>query len=242
MTSSASPIQKDSARVAGMFDAIAPRYDALNHLLSAGLDRRWRARAIDALALQGSETVVDVCTGTGDLALAAIRPGRIGARRVIGIDFAGEMLRHGASKLARSPDRARVHLMRGDASRLPLADGSADAVTIGFGIRNVENTAAACAELRRVLRPGGRLAILEFGMPSSAPMRGLYRWYFTELLPRVGRMVSRHADAYDYLPASVQAFLSPDALSALLSDSGFTAVSCRPLTFGVVYLHVGVRA
>ena len=236
------PIQKDAARIAGMFDAIAPRYDALNRLLSVGFDARWRARAIDSLDLRGDEMVVDLCTGTGDLALAAVRARPAGARCVVGLDFAGEMLRFGARKLGRDPVGSRVRLMRGDASRLPLADGSADAVTIGFGIRNVEDPRTTCAEMGRVLRPGGRLAILEFGMPSSRLLRGAYRWYFTKVLPRVGRAVSRHADAYDYLPASVHAFLPPEALSRLLEVSGFTQVRCVPLTFGVVYLHCAVRS
>ena len=241
MTRSPGPIQKDAARIAGMFDAIAPRYDTLNRLLSVGFDRRWRARAIDALDLRGDETVVDLCTGTADLALAAVRARPAGARRVVGLDFAAEMLRHGARKLGRDPAGSRVWLLRGDASRLPLADRSVDVVTIGFGIRNVEDPRAACGEMRRVLRPGGRLAILEFGMPSSTLLRGLYQWYFTQVLPRVGRAVSRHSDAYDYLPGSVQAFLSPAALSHLLGASGFTQVRCVSLTFGVVYLHLAFR-
>ncbi|MAG72378.1 MAG: bifunctional demethylmenaquinone methyltransferase/2-methoxy-6-polyprenyl-1,4-benzoquinol methylase UbiE [Acidobacteria bacterium] len=241
MTDDPGLLRKDARRIAGMFDAIAPRYDTLNHLLSAGFDRRWRTRAIDALGLTGRETVVDLCTGTGDLALSAIRDPAARARRVVGIDFAGAMLRLGAEKQQRHPAGASLRLMRGDASRIPLADASADAVTIGFGIRNVEDTQEACREIRRILRPGGQLAILEFGMPSTAALRGLYRWYFTRLLPRVGRLVSRHAEAYAYLPASVSAFLSPTALSDLLAASGFEDVRAIPLTCGVVYLHLATR-
>jgi demethylmenaquinone methyltransferase/2-methoxy-6-polyprenyl-1,4-benzoquinol methylase len=228
MTDDPTPLRKDARRIAGMFDAIAPRYDTLNRLLSAGFDRRWRARAIDALALSG-------------LALAAISQPGACARRVVGVDFAGAMLSFGAAKLHKHPAGASVRLVRGDASKIPLADASAEAVTIGFGIRNVDDTLEACREIHRILRPGGRLAILEFGMPSTAAVRGLYRWYFTRALPRVGRLVSRHAEAYAYLPASVKAFLSPSALSALLAESGFEDVRAIPLSFGVVYLHLATR-
>jgi len=151
------------------------------------------------------------------------------------------MLSFGAAKLHKHPAGASVRLVRGDASKIPLADASAEAVTIGFGIRNVDDTLEACREIHRILRPGGRLAILEFGMPSTAAVRGLYRWYFTRALPRVGRLVSRHAEAYAYLPASVKAFLSPSALSALLAESGFEDVRAIPLSFGVVYLHLATR-
>ena len=242
MTVGPKPLQKDAHHIASMFNAIAPRYDILNHLLSAGFDRRWRARAIAELELSGQETLVDLCTGTGDLALAAIRSRRSGARHVVGIDFASAMLHLGAQKIQRCASSSSVHLMRGDVSCIPLSDESADVVTIGFGIRNVSDSKLVCAEIRRVLRSGGRLAILEFSMPSTAIFRGLYRWYFTHFLPRLGRLVSRHSEAYSYLPASVQSFLTPAALSALLVESGFTNVRTIPLTCGVVYLHLATRA
>src|SRR5262249_8285086 len=158
------------ARIAGMFDAIAGRYDFLNHLLSAGIDRRWRTRAIRSLALRGGERVVDLCTGTADLALAAV-DARPRAGSVVGIDFAGEMLRVGRAKLRARRTAPPIPLVRGDAIHIPIADATADAVTIGFGIRNVERTAAACDEIFRVLRPGGRLAILEFGIPRPTAVR-----------------------------------------------------------------------
>src|SRR5688572_26253940 len=141
-----------------MFDAIAPRYDLLNHLLSAGIDKRWRARAIASLQLTGHETVVDVCTGTADVALEA-RAG--GAARVVGVDFAGAMLALGLRKVRAAAAARQVSLVRGDALRLPIADACADAATVAFGIRNVQNAGVACAEMARVLRPGGRIAILE---------------------------------------------------------------------------------
>jgi demethylmenaquinone methyltransferase / 2-methoxy-6-polyprenyl-1,4-benzoquinol methylase len=229
---------KDAARIAGMFDAIAPRYDALNHLLSAGMDWRWRRRAIRALALTGRERVLDVCTGTGDLAIAAVRQGPRAAAGVVAIDFAAEMLRIGAAKVRRRGLADRIRFARGDATRLPLPDASVDAVTIGFGIRNVSDPAAGCRECLRVLRPGGRLTILEFGAPKSRALRKAYDWYFTVILPRVGRSVSRHDEAYSYLPASVREFPAGDAFGDLLRRQGFTEVRAVPLTFGVVYLYV----
>jgi demethylmenaquinone methyltransferase/2-methoxy-6-polyprenyl-1,4-benzoquinol methylase len=223
-----------------MFDAIAPRYDFLNHLLSAGIDRRWRRRAIRSLALSGTERVLDLCTGTGDLAIAA-RTARPGAARVVGVDFAGAMLRVGRAKLVRRRLTDTIALVRGDATRIPAGDESVDAVTIAFGIRNVEDTAAACAEMHRVLKRGGRLAILEFAIPASPPVRAAYLWYFNRLLPRIGRLVSRHDSAYGYLPASVGASATPAEFVELLRQSGFVDVGAVPLTFGVVFLYTGAR-
>ena len=223
-----------------MFDAIAGRYDFLNHALSAGLDTRWRARAIRALALPPSPRVLDLCTGTADLAIAAAAASS--DARVIGVDFAGEMLRLGQQKLAaRSLDR-RITLLRGDATRIPVRDGWADAATIGFGIRNVARPEAALEELARVLKPGGRLAILEFGEPVIPGIRGLYNWYFRAVLPQLGRIVSKHKSAYSYLPASVGTFPPPATFAATISSHGFSRVDAVPLSLGVVYLYTAVRA
>ena len=219
-----------------MFDAIAARYDLLNHLLSAGLDKQWRKRAVAALELAGHETVLDLCAGTADLALAATGGPRR-ARRVIGIDFSAAMLLIGRKKTGSRP----VALIRGDATRIPLGDGTIDAATIGFGIRNVEQPAVACREIVRVLRPGGRLVILEFSLPRSAMLRNFYLWYFRQILPLIGRVISRHPSAYSYLPESVEAFPSPAVFSDQLRAAGFGTVRAVPLTFGVVYMFVAVK-
>jgi demethylmenaquinone methyltransferase/2-methoxy-6-polyprenyl-1,4-benzoquinol methylase len=226
-------------RIAGMFDAIAPRYDLLNHLLSAGIDKKWRARAIRSLQLTGRETLVDVATGTADVALQARRAGSIGAARVVGVDFAGAMLALGLRKVREAGEAGNIALVRGDAMRLPVETASADAVTISFGIRNVQQPDVACREMARVLRPGGRLAILEFGVPRIPGVSRLYLWYFKQVLPRIGRMISGHTAAYSYLPASVGTFPPPDEFMTILRHSGFSDVRAVPLTLGIVYLYVG---
>jgi demethylmenaquinone methyltransferase/2-methoxy-6-polyprenyl-1,4-benzoquinol methylase len=232
-------ISKSPERIAGMFDAIAGRYDLLNHLLSAGIDRRWRTRAIRSLRLTGTERVLDLCTGTADLAIAAARA-RPAAARVVGVDFAGAMLRVGHDKLRREQLGDRVALVRGDATRIPVADASVDAVTIAFGIRNVDQVALACREMRRVLRPGGRLAILEFAVPTTPGVSAVYLWYLHQLLPRIGRAVSRHNAAYGYLPASIGAFSTPDEFVKMLHEAGFSDISPNRLTFGSVILYTAV--
>ena len=231
---------KTPSRIAGMFDAIAPRYDLLNHVLSAGLDRRWRDRAIEALALPPGTRVLDLCTGTGDLAIAATR--LVAPVSVVGIDFSGEMLRRARAKLVDASLTGAVRLVRGDATRIPLPDASCGAATIGFGIRNVADPGRALQELARVLRSGGRLAILEFGEPRIPGVRTLYSWYFRYLLPLVGRAVSKHNSAYSYLPASVGHFPPPGEFSRMIAAAGFSNVQAVPLTFGIVYLYVAERS
>jgi demethylmenaquinone methyltransferase/2-methoxy-6-polyprenyl-1,4-benzoquinol methylase len=230
------PPDKSPDRIAGMFDAIAPRYDLLNHVLSAGVDRRWRARAIRSLGLTGGDTLVDVCAGTADVALQAHD-----AARVVGIDFAAAMLSVGQRKLRAAGEDRRITLVRGDATRLPVRDGVADAATVAFGIRNVERPDLACAELARVLRRGGRLAILEFGVPRLPGISTLYLWYFRYLLPAIGRMISGHTAAYSYLPASVGTFPPPPDFMVILEQAGFADVRADPLTVGIVYLYTATK-
>ncbi len=223
-----------------MFDAIAGKYDVLNHVLSAGIDRRWRRRAIRSLELTGSERVLDLCTGTGDLAIAAMAA-RPPAARVLGVDFAGAMLGVGSQKIRARGLEGSIALVRGDATRVPVSTAVFDAVTMAFGIRNVDDTTAACAELFRVLAPRGRLAVLEFAIPTAPLIRGAYLWYFNRVLPGIGRLVSRHHAAYGYLPASVSAFASPQEFVRLLSESGFTDIRAQSLTLGIVYLYTANR-
>ena len=230
---------KTPSRIAGMFDSIAPRYDLLNRVLSLGLDQKWRKRGVAALELGPAPRVLDLCSGTADLALAVTA--RHQDASVVGVDFSGAMLRLGLEKVRRAGLENRVRLVRGDATRIPLADASCDGATIGFGIRNVAEPERALAELSRVLRPGARLAILEFGQPRIPGIRTLYAWYFRYLLPAIGRRVSRHQSAYSYLPASVGSFPPPAEFARTIERHGFLTVEAVPLTLGIVYLYVATR-
>jgi len=225
------------AYVQGVFSAIAPRYDFLNHLLSANLDRGWRRRAVDALGWEQRPEglYVDLCAGTMDLAAElANRPGFTG--RVIAADFVQSMLVRGRGKSARAiPANA-------DALTLPFEDGTFDGATVGFGVRNLTDLDAGLREAARVLKPGARLVVLEFTTPRRNPLRGLYAFYLRHLLPRIGRMVSKHRDAYDWLPASVMAFPAPDELAERFRRAGFGAVHWRSLAAGICAIHVGTRA
>lgn len=219
-----------------MFDRIAPRYDLLNRVLSAGIDVRWRKAAVDALGLGGDARILDLCTGTADLLIEAL--GRSPHRRGIGVDLSTQMLVRGAGKLERQGLVSRAALASGDGERLPLKSAAFDGALVSFGIRNIGRVDLALAELHRALRPGGRLVILEFSMPRGV-LGSLYRLYFGRVLPRIGGFVSGDPSAYAYLPASVERFLAPLELGDLMRTAGFGTVSWRPLTGGIAYLHVG---
>ena len=232
---------RDPERIAGMFDRIAVRYDTLNRLISLGMDKGWRARAVRELSLTGSERVLDMCTGTADFAVEAVTSTAGRAASVVGIDFAGEMLRIGLAKIRKAGLDRRIRLVRGDATNVPLPAASMDAATVGFGIRNVVDRDRAIREFSRVLKPGGRLAVLEPGAPKIPGVRTFHIWYLRYLLPFMGRLLSKHGEAYAYLPASVEQFPSPEAFAALLKQNGFASVRTVPLTFGIVYLYVATK-
>lgn len=226
--------RKQGARVSRMFDRIAPTYDLLNHLLSANIDVRWRAHTVRRLALTGQERCLDACTGTGDLAVALLAGG---AREVVGSDFAPEML-----EIARKKAGDRARFLQADTTRLPFPDADFDVATVGFGVRNLQHLDRGLGELCRVLKPGGRLAILEFSRPPNVVVRGLYDLYFMLILPLVGNLVSGGAEnAYAYLPRSVMAFPSPSALAERLRRAGFASVAYEPLTLGIAHLHVATK-
>jgi demethylmenaquinone methyltransferase/2-methoxy-6-polyprenyl-1,4-benzoquinol methylase len=232
------PGAPEKAAVRAMFDRIAPRYDLLNRLLSAGTDVRWRRAAVDHLALAPGGRVLDLCTGTADLMAEWLS--RDGRNRALGVDLSLAMLVRGAEKLRRRGLQHRAALVAGDAERLPLAAGSFDGALVAFGIRNVGDPAAALAEVARLLRPGGRLVVLEFSMPPGLLGR-LYRAYFLRVLPRIGGWVSGDRGAYAYLPASVARFPSPAGFLELMERAGLTAVGARPLSFGIAHLYRGAR-
>jgi demethylmenaquinone methyltransferase/2-methoxy-6-polyprenyl-1,4-benzoquinol methylase len=230
------PGAPERAAVRSMFDRIAPRYDLLNRLLSAGTDARWRRAAVDRLELREPVRVLDLCTGTADLLIEAL--GRDARHRGVGVDLSQAMLSRGAAKLSRRGLDRRAALAAGDAERLPLPAACCDAAMVAFGIRNVSDPRRALLELRRVLRPGAPLVVLEFALPRG-PLGALYRFYFGRLLPRLGALVSGDAGAYAYLPESVARFPTPEAFSALLADVGFERVTRKPLTLGIAWIHRG---
>jgi demethylmenaquinone methyltransferase/2-methoxy-6-polyprenyl-1,4-benzoquinol methylase len=239
-------LDKSEVRIRRMFGAIAGRYDLLNHLLSAGIDKYWRWRAVRAAPLAGNAPILDVCTGTGDLALAWWR----GCRRavsVIGTDFTREMLLLADRKTARERGRAAAGrsfvFLEADAQRLPFADGQFQIVSAAFGLRNVTSTARGLSEMCRVCAPGGRVVVLEFSLPANGLLKRLYLWYFQNVLPRLGQWISGNREqAYNYLPSSVARFPQGEELCALMRDAGLARVDWRPLTFGIATLYIGTKA
>jgi demethylmenaquinone methyltransferase/2-methoxy-6-polyprenyl-1,4-benzoquinol methylase len=219
-----------------MFDAIAPTYDLLNRLLSFGVDASWRRRLIRSLGGIGGRRVLDVACGTGDLLIgfAGSGPGLL-----VGVDLSFEMLRTAGRRMRQRGIDAL--LTTGAAEALPLASGMFDIVTVAFGIRNFEDVARALREMRRVLRPGGQMRILEFSRPPSGPWGALFRWYFFSILPKVGRWISGHPVAYSYLPASVASFHDADTLATLVQDAGMTVIEARRFTGGIATLWLAER-
>jgi len=219
-----------------MFAGIAKRYDFLNHLLSGNVDKRWRrivATRVREKLLSGSPRILDVACGTGDLSLTLFE--NTGAR-VVGTDFCRPMLEIAAGKTS-----DRIPLIEGDALNLPFREGAFEVVTIAFGLRNLASVEGGLAELRRVLKPGGWVAVLEFSRPANALMRPLFGLYFTRVLPLMGGLVSGSRMAYSYLPASVQKFPDQEQLSLLMQRAGFEQVQFENLTGGIAALHMGRR-
>jgi demethylmenaquinone methyltransferase/2-methoxy-6-polyprenyl-1,4-benzoquinol methylase len=210
-----------------MFDRIAPVYDAMNRVMTAGLDRRWRATTLDEVGIGQGDRLLDVCTGTGDLAIGARRRGA----EATGLDFSAQMLERARRK------RGDVEWVQGDALALPFEDGSFDAATVGFGVRNVDDLDLGLRELRRVLRDGGRVGILEITTPRG-PLAPFYKLWFDRVVPLLGKVLPG-GTAYTYLPASVRRFPAPDALAAKLADAGFANVRYRLFACGIVALHIG---
>jgi len=236
--SAPTPGAPERRAVRAMFDGIAPRYDLLNRLLSAGIDRRWRRACVDELAFQVPSRVLDVCTGTADLLLEFLR--RDPQHAGVGVDLSLEMMRRGAAKLAQAGYTKRARLGAADAEHLPFADASFDGAMVAFGIRNVGHPETALREIRRVLRVGARVVVLEFAMPRGL-MGALYRLYFGRVLPRIGGLVSGNPGAYRYLPDSVERFPDPLSFARLMERVGLTRLRWRPLSGGIAYIYRGER-
>jgi demethylmenaquinone methyltransferase/2-methoxy-6-polyprenyl-1,4-benzoquinol methylase len=240
MTTNHPPIGEAEGKaeaVEDMFDAVAPRYDLLNRVLSAGIDRYWRSRAVRMLSDEQPRRVLDVATGTADLAIKIERT--LHPRETIGIDLSTEMLDRGRAKIEQKGLSPRISLRKADAADLPFADASFDAAFVAFGVRNFEDLDAGLGDIRRVLRPGGALVVLEFSSPRAFPIKQVYDWYSRRVLPRIGGLLSPDQGAYEYLPNSVAAF--PDGTDFLrrMRSAGFADLEWTPLTFGIASLYKG---
>jgi demethylmenaquinone methyltransferase / 2-methoxy-6-polyprenyl-1,4-benzoquinol methylase len=227
------------AEVEQMFDKIAPKYDLLNRVLSLGIDIWWRKRALGYLRSAQPQQMLDVATGTADVAIMAAKMLR--PAQVIGIDIANQMLEFGRSKIKNEGLEATISLETGDSENLRFAENSFDAVTVAFGVRNFENLEKGLAEMRRVLRPGGRVVILEFSKPHIFPFKQLYNAYFRYLLPLIGRLTSRDIRAYTYLFESVQAFPEGRDFTDILTKTGFQHPVCERLTLGICSIYSATK-
>ncbi|HRZ42243.1 MAG TPA: bifunctional demethylmenaquinone methyltransferase/2-methoxy-6-polyprenyl-1,4-benzoquinol methylase UbiE [Bacteroidales bacterium] len=231
--------QGKKATVRQMFNDISERYDLLNHLLSFGIDQRWRKKLVKRLALLHPGEVLDVATGTGDLALAVAK---VTKARITGTDIAEKMLEIASRKISDRGMAERIRFVHADGESLPFEDHSFDAVTIAFGIRNFENPLAGLHEFYRVLKPGGQVFILEFSMPESRLIRWLYTLYFGRILPKIGRWISKHPQAYTYLPDSVEAFPYGDRFCRMMQEASFQVTESKSLSGGIAMLYTGVKA
>jgi len=225
-------------QIRDMFNRIARHYDFLNHFLSLGIDKIWRRQAIDMLKREKPATILDVATGTADLAIEALR---LAPEKIIGVDISEEMLILGQQKIRNLNAEQVIELRKGDSELLPFEDATFDAVTVAFGVRNFEDLDQGLREMLRVLKSNGTIVTLEFSQPKGFPFTQLFHFYFHNLLPLIGRLFSKDRRAYAYLPQSVQAFPSGEEFMKKLEDTGFSSIRCIPLTFGVCALYVGKK-
>ena len=226
-------------QVSKMFDNIAPWYDFLNHFLSLGIDISWRKKAIKALEPVQPKVMLDVATGTADLAIEANR--QLKPEKVIGIDISNEMLEVGRKKLRKKLLDERIELQLGDSENLPFPDNTFDAVTVAFGVRNFENLEIGMREMNRVLKPGGMIVVLEFSRPTIFPFKQLYNFYFRNMLPVIGRITSKDPKAYSYLYESVQAFPDGKDFVKVMENTGYQLATYKPLTLGVCSIYQAVK-
>lgn len=229
------PDSSKKEQVEEMFDSIAPRYDLLNHMLTMGIDIQWRKKAINKLKPYTPKVILDMATGTGDFAVAALK---LNPERVIGMDISNEMLRVGREKMEKKGVADRIEMVQGDSEAIKLEDNSIDAITVGFGVRNYENLKLGLSEMHRVLRPGGAVAILEPSFPTRFPLKQLFQLYFRVFTPIIGKLVSGNDAAYKYLPESVRAFPNGKAFTDICDEVGYKSATYYPLTFGSCSLYL----
>jgi demethylmenaquinone methyltransferase/2-methoxy-6-polyprenyl-1,4-benzoquinol methylase len=225
-------------QVARMFDSISNKYDFLNHFLSLGIDKGWRRKAINLLKPIQPKHILDVATGTGDFAIMALS---LNPDSIIGIDISEGMLDIGRKKIQRKRIADKIALQSGDSENIPFEENKFDAVTVAFGVRNFENLKKGLTEIFRVIKPGGMVVVLEFSKPRKFPFKQLYNFYFKNVLPKIGRMVSKDKAAYTYLPASVEAFPDGEEFLTILTSIGFKNTACKNLTFGVSTIYTGQK-
>ena len=225
--------------IAAMFDRISPKYDALNHLLSLNIDKVWRRKTAKAVAKSQPKTILDLATGTADLAIAIAK--RNPQAQIIGMDISEKMLEIGQKKVKRQGLGKQIELRLGDAAQLPFEEGSFDAVTVAFGVRNFEDLDKGLSEIQRVLKKHGQAIILEFSMPEHFPVKQLYRFYFRHVLPKIGKQVSKDAAAYSYLPESVGKFPQPKVFLNLLAQKGWVNGNMKRLSFGIATLYTAQK-
>lgn len=234
-------VDKSNDKVRAMFGQIAPKYDRMNHVLSMNVDHYWRWYAVRTLAPVAGDPILDVCTGTGDLAISFYRKTK-GKSEVVATDFCPEMLAIGEKKQAKFPQDGRIQFVEADTQDLPFPSDYFKTVTVAFGLRNVADTMSGLREMVRVCQPGGKVAILEFTMPRRQPIKSLYKWYFRNILPRIGQWFARNdSDAYNYLPETVGEFPQYEELTGLMEDAGLKQARFIPLTFGIATLYIGVK-
>jgi demethylmenaquinone methyltransferase / 2-methoxy-6-polyprenyl-1,4-benzoquinol methylase len=222
-------------QVAQMFNSIAHRYDFLNHFFSMGIDVLWRKKAIRLLKKDNPKTILDIATGTGDFAFEALK---LNPDKVVGIDISSGMIAVGNQKVNKRKVNSKVELKLGDSENLEFSDNSFDAITVGFGVRNFENLEKGLSEMSRVLKPGGEAAILEFSKPRKFPIKQLYYFYFKSLMPLIGKIVSKDASAYTYLPESVMAFPEGETMRQIILRTGYSSCTIHPLTGGIASIYL----
>ena len=232
--------QTKKEQVEQMFDNIAPTYDKLNHILSFNIDRIWRRRVMRIVRRSHAKKIMDVATGTGDLAIAMAK--RVDRTQILGIDLSEEMLQVARKKIEKQGLEERIMVEKGDAENLSMVSSeSIDAATVAFGVRNFENLEKGLSEIYRTLKPGGKFVVLEFSIPRNRLVRWVYAQYSHRLLPRIGAMLSKDRKAYDYLPDSVEEFPSPERFAKILRGVGFKDIKLRSQSFGIAYIYEATK-